>query len=300
MSIDPLRGRLDDLTVSCPPARRTNSTRRRAGQIRTARIRSSGMRYDTGEPRVWRRESNSLPSPSGKGIAPTQRHSGVRVPEGAPIARLAQLVEPAAHNGLECRVRVRRRYHRNRGGLHDYGAHPALVLNADFRPMSYFPLSLLSWQDAVHDRVQRARLGRGRVRPWSRSPSTGMRLPSVVALREYRPIADGAWRSRASTCSCATASRCQYCGEAFSSAKQLTFEHVIPRSRGGQTTWANIVTACEPCNTGKGNTLRMKPHARAEGADARRAAGRQAPLPAELSCTRAGRTILYWDVELES
>ena len=29
-------------------------------------------------------------------------------------------------------------------------AHSALVLNADFRPMSYFPLSLLSWQDAVH------------------------------------------------------------------------------------------------------------------------------------------------------
>ena len=44
-------------------------------------------------------------------------------------------------------------------------AHPALVLNADFRPMSYFPLSLLSWQDAVHavfsDRV--AVVSNGRV-----------------------------------------------------------------------------------------------------------------------------------------
>ena len=43
-------------------------------------------------------------------------------------------------------------------------AHPALVLNADFRPMSYFPLSLLSWQDTVHAVFREARLGRGRVR----------------------------------------------------------------------------------------------------------------------------------------
>jgi hypothetical protein len=42
--------------------------------------------------------------------------------------------------------------------------HPALVLNADFRPMSYFPLSLLCWEDAVHAVFQRAGLGRGRVR----------------------------------------------------------------------------------------------------------------------------------------
>ena len=51
---------------------------------------------------------------------------------------------------------------------------------------------------------------------------------------------------------------CQYCGEAFASSA-LTFEHVIPRSCGGQTTWSNIVTACVPCNTGKGNSLRIKP-----------------------------------------
>jgi hypothetical protein len=64
-------------------------------------------------------------------------------------------------------------------------AHPALVLNADFRPMSCFLLSLLSWQDAI-------------------SAVFSQRV-SVVALRKYqRPR--GALRSRASTCSCATAS----------------------------------------------------------------------------------------------
>src|SRR5256714_10505016 len=62
---------------------------------------------------------------------------------------------------------------------------PALVLNADFRPLSYFPLSLWSWQDAVKavflDRVNII----DHYDPVVRSPSFEMRLPSVIALKEY-------------------------------------------------------------------------------------------------------------------
>jgi hypothetical protein len=65
-------------------------------------------------------------------------------------------------------------------------AHLALVLNADFRPVSYFPLSLLSWQDAVHavfcERVSVV----AEYDVWARSPSRQIRLPSVVALRKYQ------------------------------------------------------------------------------------------------------------------
>lgn len=58
---------------------------------------------------------------------------------------------------------------------------------------------------------------------------------------------------------------CQYCG----SSKHLTLDHVIPRSRGGQHTWDNVVTACERCNSKKGDKtpheigmhLRAKPKA---------------------------------------
>ncbi|MDM9383123.1 HNH endonuclease [Chlorogloeopsis sp. ULAP01] len=42
---------------------------------------------------------------------------------------------------------------------------------------------------------------------------------------------------------------CQYCG----SSKNLTLDHVIPRSRGGQHTWDNVVAACERCNSSKGD-----------------------------------------------
>lgn len=65
-------------------------------------------------------------------------------------------------------------------------AHPALVLNADFRPMSYFPLSLLSWQDAVHAVFSERVSVVAEYDMWARSPSIRIRLPSVVALRKYQ------------------------------------------------------------------------------------------------------------------
>ena len=59
--------------------------------------------------------------------------------------------------------------------------------------------------------------------------------------------------------------KCQYCG----STKRLTIDHVLPRSRGGLHTWDNVVTACERCNSRKGDrtpeeaqiTLRTQPKA---------------------------------------
>lgn len=45
--------------------------------------------------------------------------------------------------------------------------------------------------------------------------------------------------------------KCQYCG----STKELTIDHIIPRSRGGEDTWENLVVACNSCNTKKGDKL---------------------------------------------
>ena len=130
---------------------------------------------------------------------------------------------------------------------------PALVLNADYRPLSYYPLSLWSWQDAIKaaflDRVNIV----AEYDKVVRSPSFEIRLPSVVSLKEYvKPSRQPAFtrfnvflRDRFS---------CQYCG----ARDELTFDHVIPRSRGGRTTWENVVTACSPCNLRKGNMMPEK------------------------------------------
>ena len=45
--------------------------------------------------------------------------------------------------------------------------------------------------------------------------------------------------------------KCVYCG----SAGRLTLDHVVPRSRGGDSVWENVVTSCAPCNLRKGNRL---------------------------------------------
>ena len=46
--------------------------------------------------------------------------------------------------------------------------------------------------------------------------------------------------------------RCMYCG---TNGGRLTLDHVVPRSRGGESVWENVVTSCAPCNMRKGNRL---------------------------------------------
>jgi 5-methylcytosine-specific restriction endonuclease McrA len=138
--------------------------------------------------------------------------------------------------------------------LPDGGQHyPALVLNADFRPLSYFPLSVWSWQDAVKavflDRVSVLSQYDAEVH----SPSTAFRLPSVIALKDYIPSARKPAFTRFNVF-LRDAFSCQYCGERFPT-HDLTFDHVIPRSRGGRTTWENVVTACGCCNLRKGSKM---------------------------------------------
>jgi 5-methylcytosine-specific restriction endonuclease McrA len=51
--------------------------------------------------------------------------------------------------------------------------------------------------------------------------------------------------------------RCVYCGDG---ATRLTLDHVVPRSRGGDSVWENVVTACAPCNLRKGDRLLEETH----------------------------------------
>ena len=124
---------------------------------------------------------------------------------------------------------------------------PALVLNADYTPLSYYPLSLWPWQTAVKamflERVDVIAHYEREVR----SATTRLRLPSVIALKQYvKPSAHPAFTRF--NLFLRDKFQCQYCG----SPKDLTFDHVIPRSQGGRTTWENVATACSPCNLRKG------------------------------------------------
>ena len=54
---------------------------------------------------------------------------------------------------------------------------------------------------------------------------------------------------------------CQYCGKVFE-RQELNLDHVLPRDKGGLTTWENVVCSCIPCNTRKGNRLPHQAHMR--------------------------------------
>ena len=130
---------------------------------------------------------------------------------------------------------------------------PALVLNADFRPLSYLPLSLWGWQDVIKavflDRVNILSEYETEVH----SPGFSMKLPSVIALKDYVAVSRSPAFTRFNVF-LRDSFQCQYCGDDFP-AHHLTFDHVIPRSRGGKTTWENVVAACSDCNVTKGNKL---------------------------------------------
>ena len=124
---------------------------------------------------------------------------------------------------------------------------PALVLNADYTPLSYYPLSVWPWQTAIKavflDRVDIVAEYEREVR----SPNHRVKLPSVIALKSYvRPSAFPAFTRF--NLFLRDKFECQYCG----SGHDLTFDHVVPRAQGGRTTWENVVTACAPCNLKKG------------------------------------------------
>jgi len=176
--------------------------------------------------------------------------------------------------------------------------HPALVLNADFRPLSYYPLSLWPWQEAIKavclDRVTIL----AEYDEVVRSQREAIRIPSVVVLKEFvRPQKRVAFTRfnlflRDGFC-------CQYCG----SKGDLTFDHVLPRSKGGVTSWENVVAACAPCNLRKANKLlkhsglRLKQIPKAPSPEEMHQVGRRFP-PGYLH--DSWMDFLYWDVELEA
>lgn len=124
---------------------------------------------------------------------------------------------------------------------------PALLLNA-----TYEPLSIVSWKKAITLLI----LGKAEMlaeqSSVARSATQIFKLPAVLRLVRRVSVPrsrvqfsrDNVYR-RDGYC-------CQYCGDQFMKEK-LTFDHVLPRSRGGRATWKNIVASCQPCNLSKGN-----------------------------------------------
>jgi 5-methylcytosine-specific restriction endonuclease McrA len=114
----------------------------------------------------------------------------------------------------------------------------------------YFPIRILRWQDAVKMKYEETVDVVVEYEDVIRSPSVTWHVPAVVRLRRLAKRCGGGVRFGRRNVYLRDDYRCQYCG-AKKPAGELSFDHVVPRSAGGRTTWENIVTACRPCNTRK-------------------------------------------------
>lgn len=135
-----------------------------------------------------------------------------------------------------------------------------LVLNQDFSALSVCSIAkafLLVYLDKAE---MIANVEAQAIRTVSRE----YQMPSIIRLHHYvqMPYRGGVTLSRQNVFKRDT-HQCQYCG----SEKDLTLDHVMPRSRGGKTSWDNLITACKSCNSRKGDLtpeeakmpLRQKP-----------------------------------------
>lgn len=132
-----------------------------------------------------------------------------------------------------------------------------LILNADYRPLSFLPLSVVPWQQSVKlamlDRISILAV----YDDWNvHSPSTTIAVPALAITREFLKYKNSVRFSRRAVY-LRDLYQCQYCNEVFKD-HELTLDHVVPLSRGGKTNWTNIVTACKSCNHRKGNRI-MQP-----------------------------------------
>ena len=126
--------------------------------------------------------------------------------------------------------------------------HAVLFLDCDWQPMR-----VESWMRAVTDLF----LGKIEVVEYSRDRTikgVNREYPMPAVVRVLRRFRRDRVAIKFSRINIYTRDRftCQYCGVQFA-AEDLTFDHVVPRSAGGRTSWENIVTACVPCNASKAN-----------------------------------------------
>lgn len=124
---------------------------------------------------------------------------------------------------------------------------PVLVLNA-----SYEPINVCAARRAIVLVLKGVAMAEEQDGNVMHAARVAMRIPSVIRLMEYRRIPHQTRALSRKNILLRDRNSCQYCGTVLS-ASELTLDHVMPRSRGGSSTWENLVACCHECNRQKGN-----------------------------------------------
>ena len=132
------------------------------------------------------------------------------------------------------------------------------MLNADGAPVSWLPLSVIPWEEAVKYIVLEKATVLEFYDDWIvHSANWETPVPAVMILREYEKRKTSIRYSKHNVF-LRDGYVCQYCGDDVSK-KTATLDHVLPVSHGGKTTFENTVCACATCNANKGNDKKIVP-----------------------------------------
>src|SRR5580700_7475608 len=126
---------------------------------------------------------------------------------------------------------------------------PVLVLNA-----SYEPINVCAARRAIVLVLKGVAMAEEENGHFLHAARVAMRVPSVIRLLEYRRIPHQTRALSRKNILLRDRNTCQYCAVVLPSS-ELTLDHVIPRSRGGSSTWENLVACCHGCNRRKGNRM---------------------------------------------
>lgn len=171
-----------------------------------------------------------------------------------------------------------------------------LLLNS-----TYEPLKVVSWKKAI------TLLWQGKVEVLEvynreiHGISITIKLPSVIRLLKMIKIREGRFAVKFSRANIFARDkyRCQYCGHRFST-EELTFDHVVPISKGGRKAWENIVTACIRCNNRKSGRTPPEARMRLIQTPAKPAWSPTFTITVGLkTLPESWRDYLYWNVELD-
>ena len=122
-----------------------------------------------------------------------------------------------------------------------------LVLNASFEP-----INVCTARRAVILILKGVALAEESSSAWIHSSRVSVPMPSVIRLMEYIHIPFERKSLSRKNILLRDHNTCQYCAKVFP-PPDLTLDHIVPRSHGGDSTWDNLVASCRACNNRKGS-----------------------------------------------
>lgn len=168
-----------------------------------------------------------------------------------------------------------------------------LVLNTGYEPLGVVPweTAITMWATDKCDVVEE-------YDDEIRSAYLTIKIPAVIRLRERVKKPRKAVKFSRINVYARDEYKCQYCGERCST-RDLTYDHVIPRSQGGKTNWTNIVSCCVSCNTRKGGRTPEQARMRLLKHPVQPAAVPEVTFQITKSTPEAWRDYLHWAGALE-